>query len=347
MIFFENCAQRRYWTFHKVVSLCCQGIDIAAAPVYCPDPGNKIRPPENSILWFGKPIMNTEKKEQGHVSIGFIGAGNMAEAMIAALLRTGAFLPGHIAACDIQPERIDYIEKTYNIRVLSDSRQIIEQCDIVVLAVKPQQMADLLADAAGQGSFDVPAGRRLIISIAAGIKLETFEKWIYAGKTASEKDRLPIVRVMPNTPALAGAGMCAFSANAVASRSDIDVVRGILAAMGDVIHCGEAKMDAVTAVSGSGPAYCFYFIESMLEAGEKAGLTPEEALRLTLSTVKGALRLIEVQGASPAELRRRVTSPGGTTEAAIRVFDDHGLKEILIKGILAAAERSEALSRPD
>lgn len=291
--------------------------------------------------------MNTEKKKQGYASIGFIGAGNMAEAMIAALIRTGTFLPGHIAACDIQPERTNYIENTYNIRILSDSRQIIEQCDIVVLAVKPQQMADLLADAAGQGSFDAPAGRRLIISIAAGIKLETFEKWIYAGKTASEKDRRPIVRVMPNTPALVGAGMCAFAPNDFASSADIDITRRILGAMGEVFHCDESKMDAVTAVSGSGPAYCFYFIESMMEAGEKAGLTPEEALHLTLSTVKGALRLIEMRGESPAGLRRKVTSPGGTTEAAIRVFDDQGLKKILISGIVAAAKRSQALSRTE
>lgn len=289
----------------------------------------------------------SDQNAQNNLSIGFIGAGNMAEAMIAALIRTGVFSPGNIAACDIQPERAEYMKETYDIRDASDNRQVFKQCDIVVLAVKPQQMAGVLADAAEQGVFDTPAGRQLILSIAAGLTLATFEKRIYAGKSDSEKGRLPIIRVMPNTPALVGAGMCAFAPNAFASSTDIDITRRILGAMGEVFHCDESKMDAVTAVSGSGPAYCFYFIESMLEAGEKTGLSPEEALHLTLSTVKGSLRLLEMRGESPAGLRRKVTSPGGTTEAAIRVFDDQGLKEILISGIVAAAKRSQALSRTE
>ena len=286
-----------------------------------------------------------EKNGKGNLTIGFIGAGNMAEAMISALIRTGAFSPAQILAGDINPERIEYIENTYKIRRVDDNRQIVSSCAIVVLAVKPQQMAGVLKDLVDSRAFDRVADRLLVISIAAGLTIESFEKAIYSGKTDSEKRRMPIVRVMPNTPALVGAGMCAFSANTYAAPDDIQMTQKILGAMGEVMYCDEMKMDAVTAMSGSGPAYCFYFIESMLEAGEKVGLSPEEAFQLTLSTCKGALRLVEVQGESPADLRRKVTSPGGTTEAAIRVFEDNRLKEIMISAVAAAARRAGELGR--
>ncbi len=286
-----------------------------------------------------------EKNGKGNLTIGFIGAGNMAEAMISALIRTGAFSPAQILAGDINPERIEYIENTYKIRRFDDNRHIVSSCDIVVLAVKPQQMAGVLNDLVDSRAFGRMADRLLVISIAAGLTIESFEKSIYSGKTDSEKNRMPIVRVMPNTPALVGAGMCAFSANAHATPGDIQMTEKILGAMGDVMHCDEGKMDAVTAMSGSGPAYCFYFIESMIEAGEKQGLSPEEAFLLTLSTFKGALRLVEVQGEPPADLRRKVTSPGGTTEAAIRVFEDNRLKDIIRSAVAAAARRAGELGR--
>ncbi len=289
-------------------------------------------------------IMNT-KNAKKNLSIGFIGAGNMAEAMIAALLPTGAFSPDHILAGDVNPQRSEYMEKTYGIRRVDDNRAIVEACQVVVFAVKPQQMADLLKDLSGRRAFDAITDRLLVISIAAGVHLETFEKAIYAGKTEAERQRIPIVRVMPNTPALVGAGMCAFSANRHAIGDDIDITHEILGAMGDAIQCDESKMDAVTAVSGSGPAYCFYFIESIIEAGEKLGLTPEEAFQLTVSTFKGALRLMEVQGESPAALRRKVTSPGGTTEAALRVFEENRLKEKLIAAVSSAAHRARELGQ--
>ncbi|MFO8112436.1 MAG: pyrroline-5-carboxylate reductase [Desulfosalsimonadaceae bacterium] len=288
--------------------------------------------------------MNTKNKKK-KLSIGFIGAGNMAEAMIAALIRTGAFPPDHILAGDVNPQRSEYMEKTYGIKRVDHNRDIVAACRIVVFAVKPQQMADLLKDLSASGAFDAIMDRLLVISIAAGVHLETFEKALYAGKTETERQRIPIVRVMPNTPALVGAGMCAFSTNCHATGDDIDITRRILGAMGEVIHCDESKMDAVTAVSGSGPAYCFYFIESIIEAGEKLGLTPEEAFQLTVSTVKGALRLMEVQGESPAALRRKVTSPGGTTEAALRVFEENRLREKLIAAVASAARRAQELGQ--
>ncbi len=289
--------------------------------------------------------MKMDENGQLEGTIGFIGSGNMAEAMISALIRTKTVLPHNILAADIQPERLTCIGDIYGVRCVRDNREILAECGMVVFAVKPQQMPGLLAALAESKAFDAVSRRLLVISIAAGIKVETFERFIYTDKTVAEQQRIPIVRVMPNTPALVGAGMCAFSANACATAADVDITRRILAAMGDVIKCDEAKMDAVTAVSGSGPAYCFYFIESMLEAGEKIGLAPEEAFQLTLSTVKGALRLIEAQGESPASLRRKVTSPGGTTEAAIRVFEDNKFKEIMISAVSSAEKRSKALSQ--
>jgi pyrroline-5-carboxylate reductase len=139
--------------------------------------------------------------------------------------------------------------------------------------------------------------------------------------------------------------MCAFAANARATEADIETTRTILEAMGKAIRCDEMKMDAVTAISGSGPAYMYYFIEAIVDAGIQLGLSSEEASRLIVSTFDGALRLIEKTGDSPADLRRRVTSPGGTTEAAINVFEARELRETLIAAIVSAAQRSEALSR--
>ena len=289
--------------------------------------------------------MENENKMQNELTIGFIGAGNMAEAMISALIRKEVFPPGNIVVSDMVPERGEFIKKTYNVSFLNDNIDVVEKSDIVVLAVKPQQMTRMLKDLVDLGAFDLKQRRLLAISIAAGVKLETLENSLYAGKTGKEKQFFPIIRVMPNTPALVGAGMCAFSANSHANSFDIENTRRVLGAMGDVLNCDETKMDAVTAISGSGPAYCFYFIEAVLEAGEQLGLTTAEAYQLTLSTFRGSLRLMETQKEPPASLRRKVTSPGGTTEAAISVFDDSQLKQIINSAILAAADRSRQLGR--
>lgn len=288
--------------------------------------------------------MNFNETVQNQACIGFIGAGNMAEAMISGLIRTNRFSPENILASDIQAERLGYMEKTYHVTCVRDNVQILDKCEIIVFAVKPQQVPDLLQTLSGLPPFYSSRRRVLVISIAAGLKIETFEKYIYAGKTDTEQQKIPIIRVMPNTPALVGAGMCAFSSNARANSVDIETTKQILASMGDVIYCDESKMDAVTAISGSGPAYCFYFMEAMIEAGENLGLTNEEAVQLTLATFNGSVRLMEAQGASAAQLRRKVTSPGGTTEAAIRVFDNHKVKDTLITAVSAAARRSKELS---
>ena len=289
--------------------------------------------------------MTSHDRNEHHQSrIGFIGAGNMAEAMISSLIRADRFLPENIFAHDMLPERLDYLCGTYQITCVADLEPIIGSCDIVVLAVKPQQMTELLDGISRMEVLGDPARRCIFISIAAGVRIATFEKYIYANRSGLECQRMPIIRVMPNTPALAGAGMCAFSGNAHATGSDIDLTRRILEVMGDVLQCDESKMDAVTAMSGSGPAYCFYFMEAMTEAGVRLGLSEDEALRLTLATFRGAVRLMETGDESAASFRKKVTSPGGTTEAAIRVFDENRLTDILISAIFSAAKRSAELS---
>ncbi len=275
-------------------------------------------------------------------SIGFIGAGNMAEAIAGALIKSNSINASMIFACDINSDRLEYMNSTYNINVTEDIYQVYNNCDVVILAVKPQSMESVLKDVAVSGGGT--AKRKLIISIAAGVTISTFENILYSNLDDAECAETPIIRVMPNTPSLVLEGMSGLCSNKHTNRDDIKTANTILTSMGKVIEVSESKMDAVTAISGSGPAYFFYFVESMVEQAEKLGLTREEAITLTTTTMKGAAKLLEASDDSPAALRKKVTSPGGTTEAAIKVFDDLNAKEIIKKAVAAAAKRSEELS---
>jgi pyrroline-5-carboxylate reductase len=171
------------------------------------------------------------------------------------------------------------------------------------------------------------------------------EDSIYKDLDERRKRLIPIFRIMPNTPALIGAGMSGLCANIHATADDVETVKKILMPMGKVLKCQEKDMDAVTAMSGSGPAYCYYIVEAMVTAGIALGFSEAIATDLTVSTFKGAIALLEHLKDSPEQLRRKVTSPGGTTEAAIRVLDDHGVKDTIVQAIQAAARRSNELSR--
>ena len=287
--------------------------------------------------------MNKENGSGLHTPIGFIGAGNMAEAMISGLVRTNTLSPGLIRAADPSSERRAYIADMYGVEAETDNLPVVQQCPIVVFAVKPQQMASVVSDLSARNAFEAPY-RKLVISVAAGVTIASFEKWIYEGLPDHHRHRIAIVRVMPNTPALVGEGISAYSASAAASPEDLSNTRRILGAMGESLHCEESRMNAVTAVSGSGPAYCFYFLEAVAAAGEKLGLTEEEAEKLAVATFRGSLRLLDVQKEKPAVLRGKVTSPGGTTEAAIRVFDDAGVRRAIMEAVGAAARRASELS---
>lgn len=276
--------------------------------------------------------------------IGFIGAGNMAEAIIGAIISAGLYPAEAIHASDIEAAQGKRLKEKYRITDAGTNQDVIRECDLIFLSVKPQVLPSVLETLARKKAFSAPAGKKQLVSIAAGIRLAAIETVVYQGLTEDQKLLLPIIRVMPNTPALVRSGTSAVCANAYAAAGDVEAVKAILSAMGRVFECRESDMNAFTAVAGSGPAYGFYLVEAMAEAGAQLGLDPEDTLSMTLSTLAGALKLLETQQAGPEELRKKVTSPGGTTEAAIRVLEDNHVKSRIIEAVCAAARRAEQLS---
>jgi pyrroline-5-carboxylate reductase len=248
-----------------------------------------------------------------------------------------------IYATDINKERLVFLESSYGISYLTDSIELFSTCDIIILAVKPQQINQVLSQISSQKDYKVHS-RKLIVSIAAGISLKKIEDSLYAPLDEKSRTNLPVIRVMPNTPALVLAGMSGMSANRYASGDDLKIVRSILEAMGKVIEFNEEDLDAVTALSGSGPAYVFYFIEALIEGGIYAGLEPNDAALLAITTLKGSVKLMEELRESPEVLRGKVTSPGGTTEAALAVLNKYEVKQNIIEAIAAATRRSKELS---
>ncbi len=277
-----------------------------------------------SPVQIGIKIMIMESK------VVFIGAGNMAEAIVSGMVAGGFCAPEKIIMTDIRPERLADLAKEYGVSISTDNG-VVKNAEIVVLAVKPQAMADVLKAIA-----PVLRKETLIVSIAAGIPTGKIETAL-GGKRR-------VVRVMPNTPALVGQGASAIAAGTNADEADLDVTETILDCVGLTVRVNEKELDAVTALSGSGPAYVFYLLEGMLSAADKMGLDKETARRLALKTVEGAARLMEDTGEEADVLRAKVTSKGGTTEAAIRSLDDAGVKDAIIQALLAAQKRSIELS---
>jgi pyrroline-5-carboxylate reductase len=276
--------------------------------------------------------------------IGFIGGGNMGEAMLGALIHSGLYRPDQIQVSDVSTERLETLAKTYGIQTGSDNVGLFSACGTVVLAVKPQQMGGILSQIVQSPEYGIRQ-RKLVISIAAGIPIHRIETALYAPLDPDTRKKLPIIRVMPNTPALVLAGISGMSPNAHAAPEDLRTAQSVLEAMGRVIVFKEKDLDAVTALSGSGPAYVFYLIEAMIQAGILAGLTPEDASALTISTVEGSVKLLKARNESPESLRRKVTSPGGTTEAALNIMEKNQVKEHMVTAILAAARRAGELSQ--
>ena len=274
---------------------------------------------------------------------GFIGAGNMGEAFVGAIIKSNLLSPSMIYVSDINQERLAIFRSNYGISATNDNIKLFSKCDIIILAVKPQLINKVLTEITKQKDYMI-ADKKLIISIAAGIPLRKIEDLLYTPLDEKSRTKLPIIRVMPNTPALVLSGMSGMSANRYASVEDVNVARTILKAMGKVIEFNEDDLDAVTALSGSGPAYVFYLIESMIEGGINAGLNPNDAYTLTIATLKGSLALIEELNESPETLRKKVTSPGGTTEAAFKILENNRVKQNIIDAIAAATLRSKELS---
>jgi pyrroline-5-carboxylate reductase len=267
-------------------------------------------------------------------TIGFIGGGNMAQALLEGIIKAGLFDVNNIWVSDVRSERLDELKARYGVHVTSDNKELTAQADILVLSVKPQIMAEVLNGIAGT----LKKGT-LVISIAAGIT------------TTSIRAKLgdaQIVRVMPNTPALVGTGASGLF-NAGASDEALKVAMDICNSVGtSIVVDDESLIDAVTAVSGSGPAYFFLLMEEMIKAAVELGLTEDDAKTLVLQTAKGAALLAESaqqRGENPAILRKKVTSPGGTTEAALKVFAEKGISQIVNKALTAAHDRGQELSK--
>lgn len=259
--------------------------------------------------------------------IAFIGAGNMAASLIGGLRAQGVSAT-NICASDLHPATRDKVSREFGIATYADNNQAIAAAQVIVLAVKPQGMKQVCLDLAAH----IKPGQ-LVVSIAAGISCQSLENWL--GPQA-------IVRCMPNTPALLRQGVSGLYANAQVSAAQREQAQQLLSAVGLALWLEqEALLDAVTAVSGSGPAYFFLMMEAMTLAGEKLGLDRASAALLTQHTALGAARMALESDVDAAELRRRVTSPAGTTEAAIKHFQSQGF-EALVEGALAAASRRSA-----
>ncbi len=263
--------------------------------------------------------------------IVFIGAGNMAEALVAGILRDGIGTPESIRVTDVRAERRERFEKQFGVKSAGDNRAAVRDADIVVLAVKPQILSEVLEELKGAVS-----GEPLFISIAAGVSTVRIEQALGAWTR--------VVRVMPNMPALVGRGAAALCGGADATEEDLAVAETMLGAVGLAVRVEERWMDAVTALSGSGPAYVFYLMEAMRDAASRMGLDTDTAERLTTATVEGAARAVKDTGLDPAELRRRVTSPGGTTAAAMEILTDRKFAEAVIEAMEAARRKSEEMS---
>lgn len=266
-------------------------------------------------------------------TIGFIGSGNMAEALIRGILAAKVCSPQDLFISDVRPERLKELANKYGVIPCDANAEIVRRSDTVVLSVKPQVMNDALQSIQGAAG----AGK-LFISIAAGVRV---------AKIAAALGDLPIIRVMPNTPALIGEGASAVFANDLA-KPLLKRALLICSAVGKaVVVQDEAQIDAVTAVSGSGPAYFFLLMEAMMETAVSLGLPPDVAKDLVLQTAKGAGLLAaesDKNGESPAVLRRKVTSPGGTTEAALKVFAANNFQKVVTAALTAAQDRSRELS---
>lgn len=263
--------------------------------------------------------------------LAFIGAGNMASAIIGGLVKQG-FDPARIIAADPNAESLARLARATGVTTTVDNRVALEESDVAVLAIKPQVMKQVLTPVSGL----LKARETLLISIAAGIRSASLAEW--AGD-------LPIVRCMPNTPALVGMGMTVLHANARVKAAQREQAESILGAVGQTRWTDDENLlDAVTAVSGSGPAYFFLVMEAMQAAAESLGLDPEAARQLVVQTARGAAELAANSEASTAQLRINVTSPGGTTERALAVLEDAGLRESFVQAITAACDRSRELA---
>ncbi len=266
-------------------------------------------------------------------TIGFIGSGNLGEALIKGLIASKKVSPAKIIVADRHKERLLFIAETYNVKIFNENLEIVRLADIVILCVKPKDLRSALEEVAGDINRE-----KLLISVAAGVTTDYI------------RDIIPhpasIVRAMPNTPALALEGATGLYAGGDISDPHRAFATAIFGAVGSVVEIeSEVLMDVVTGLSGSGPAYIFLVIEALTDAGVKGGLSREDARKLSIQTVLGAARLARESRRPLGDLKEMVTSPGGTTIAGLAILEEHGLRTAIDKAVEGASKRARELSR--
>ncbi|HEX5533148.1 MAG TPA: pyrroline-5-carboxylate reductase [Actinomycetales bacterium] len=262
-------------------------------------------------------------------TVAVLGAGVMGETLLSGLLRAG-WAASDLLITERRPERADELAERYGVRVLGNV-EAAQAADTLVLVVKPQDLESLLSEISGSLRPDA-----LVVCIAAGITTSFVEQRLPAG--------VPVVRVMPNTPALVDQGMAAVSPGSYCTDAHLEHVEDLLRATGKVLRVPEYQQDAVTAISGSGPAYIFYVVEAMIEAGVLLGLPRSTSTELVVQTLYGAATMLRETGEHPTVLREQVSSPAGTTMAALRQLDDHKVRAAFLTAMEAARDRSRELS---
>lgn len=267
------------------------------------------------------------------MKLGVIGCGKMGEALVGGIIRSGVAQAADVSVYDTWAPSMEHLVAKLGVRAAVGNSEVAASSEVILLCVKPQGFVEML------GELGV-IGDKLLISIAAGIRLET----IAGACQASPESLTPrLVRVMPNTPALVGRGAAAYALGPSATAADAATTEALLNAVGYVCQVGEEDLDAVTALSGSGPAYIFLMIEALIAAGVAQGLEPRIAHDLAVHTVAGAAALVEQTSEDPAVLRKNVTSPNGTTHAALQSFEQNQFNQIVAAAVAAAADRSREL----
>ena len=268
--------------------------------------------------------------------IGFIGGGNMAEAMIKGLLSASFIEAKNVFVSEPSEAKRDTLHAEYKIKVSADNRELVKKCDIVILAVKPQIVQKVLRDIASLVGRD-----KLVISIAAGVPIAIMDDVLRGGKNK----KFSIVRTMPNTPALVQEGVTAIASGEHVRKIDVKIAHRIFEAVGRTVDVEEDQLDAVTGLSGSGPAYIFMLIEALSDAGVKMGLSREVANTLTIQTVLGSAKLARESGKHPGELKDMVTSPAGTTISGLHALEEGSFHTTLMNAVEDATLRSRELGQ--
>ena len=269
-----------------------------------------------------------------NIKLGFLGGGNMSQAILKGLLSASVINPKEIIVSDVDSKKLNNLKKDFRINTTLKNRDAVKDSDVIVISVKPQIIDEVL-----QETSDLAQEKKLFISVAAGVPIAKITN-LLSGK---QSKKLAVARTMPNTPALVLQGVTAISFSEHVKKSDKKIVHQIFEAVGKTVEVNEDKLDAVTGLSGSGPAYIFTIMEALSDAGVKMGLSREIANKLTFQTVLGAAQLALDSGKHPGQLKDMVTSPGGTTIHGVHALEAKGIRDALIGAVEAATNRSKEL----